>query len=399
MPVNSTTRNRQSGKMELVARSRIKRLIMRYWMFKGACYSAALLLTACAGSPSLPTTIPPLLNQPSFSVEDVDLLAVSESMRKFAEEYAPADLTKHRRAWNLSYSMLDSYIMPFDYDATMTLSASEAFRLKTGNCLSFSVMFIAMARSAGLKAWFQEVKVPPNWNNIDETYLVSKHLNAVVESRDSNFVVDVSGTRRSEWLDTKQISDTEAFAQYYNNLGAEALVDKDLPAAYAYIQKALEIDPKASYVWSNLGVVYNRNGQIEDAKAAYLKALSINSRELTALNNLHRLYFDSGDLAKADETSRRVEKYQAKNPWYKYQLSSEAVDEQRYTDAVVLLQDAIRLNSKEYRFHYALAQAFLLVGDNQAAQESIELARQLAPTSSDARRIETNQLLFNVDGL
>ena len=80
----------------------------------------------------------------------------------------------------------------------------------------------------------QEVKVPPQWTNIGETYLVSMHVNAVIKSRHSNFIVDVSGTRRNDWLETKKIPDNEAIAQYYNNLGADALVQQDLPKAYAW---------------------------------------------------------------------------------------------------------------------------------------------------------------------
>jgi len=319
-------------------------------------------------------------------------------MTRFVNNLAPAKLSSQRKAWNLSYSILDPWMMPFEYDANQTLTAAETFRTETGNCLSFSAMVVAMARSAGLDAWFQEVKVPPQWTNIDETFLVSMHVNAVVKGRNANFIVDVSGTRRNEWLETKRISDEEAAAQYFNNLGADALVRQDLPKAYAYMVKALEKAPQASYVWSNLAVVLNRNGQPEDAKALYLRALAVNPQELTALNNLHQLYFDEGDVTRAEEMRSRVERYRSKNPWYMYQLSLEAVDEQRYADAAELLQEAIKINNREYRFHYALARVWLLVGDNQAAQASLERAQNLAPAESDVNSSGLGQLLLNVDG-
>ena len=318
-------------------------------------------------------------------------------MKEFVADFAPPLESRQKKAWNLSYAMMDPYLMPFNYDPTVTLSAAETFRHQTGNCLSFSAMFVAMARQAGLKAWFQEVEVPPQWTNVDETYLVSKHVNAVVESRGSNFVVDVSGTRRGEWLDTRKISDSKAFAQLYNNLGAAALVGQNLPVAHAYFVKSLELDPEAGYLWSNLAVVLNRNGQVEDAKYAYRVALSYNPHESTALNNLHQLYFDEGDLVRAAEMQSRVEKYRSKNPWYMYQLSVDAVDEKRYSDAVDYLQEAIRLNDTEYRFHLALAKASLLNGDTLAAEESLDRARNMAPDDSQVTRTGLNQLLLNVD--
>ena len=37
-----------------------------------------------------------------------------------------------------------------------------------GNCLSFSSMFVAMAREADLTAYFQEVYIPPNWRTVND---------------------------------------------------------------------------------------------------------------------------------------------------------------------------------------------------------------------------------------
>jgi len=385
--------------MELVAMPRIEKTAMQRHSqgtkaMGAAC--AVLLVVSCATTPppSL-MSIPPLVNQPAYEAEDIAFLTISDPMKQFVRRAAPTALSVGRRAWSLSYSVLDPFILPFEYDANLTVSAQDAFRRQSGNCLSFSAMFIAMAREAGLKAWFQEVKVPPQWTNIDDTFLVSMHVNAVVESRGSHYVVDVSGTRRSDWLDADRISDEQALGQFYNNLGAEALVRQDLPQAYAYLRKALEADPRGSYIWSNLAVVLNRNGQRDDAIASYRTALAINPQESTALNNLQQLYVDAGDYAKANEMLSRVEKYRNQNPWYMYVLSQEALEENRYTDAVNHLEDAIRLNQKEYRFHYALARVLMLQGDQQAAQDSLERARRLAPPESEISQAGLSQLMLN----
>ena len=387
--------------IELVARPRIELIAMQRVLRVGnrlSIVALALLLASCASTPPRTATIPPLRHQPVHEIETADFLGMTDSMTRFINNLAPASTSPQKRAWTLSYSVLDPWLLPFDYDANKTLTAAETFGSRTGNCLSFSAMVVAMARSVGLDAWFQEVKVPPEWTNIDETFLVSMHVNAVVKGRNAHFIVDVSGTRRNDWLETTRISDEEALAQYYNNLGADALVKQNLPEAYAYMTKALEIAPQASYVWSNLAVVLNRNGQGEDAKSLYHHALSINPQELTALNNLQQLYVDEGDLAQAEEMQSRVEKYRSKNPWYMYLLSNDAIDEQRFGDAIELLQHAIEINDKEYRFHYALARAWLLAGNNAEAQASLERAQRMAPAESDISRSGLGQILLNVDG-
>ena len=64
----------------------------------------------------------------------------------------------------------------------ITLTASEAFHTRRGNCLTFSNMFVAMARYAGLNAWYREVEIDPEWNSREDTLLVSLHVNAAART-------------------------------------------------------------------------------------------------------------------------------------------------------------------------------------------------------------------------
>jgi tetratricopeptide (TPR) repeat protein len=261
--------------------------------------TVSALLSACAVPSLRSTAIPPLENQHQVDIEIIDFLAVSPPMKQFVGNFAHENMARGRKAWNLAYAALDPILFNFEYDSSLTLTATDTFRLRTGNCLSFSNMFVAMAREAGLNAWFQEVKLPREWSNVNQTFLVSMHVNAVVKDVSSEMTVDISGARRAEWVKIRRLSDAEAEAQYYNNHGANALVENDLATAFAYLVKALEIAPYTPYIWSNLGVVYNRNGQVEDAKIAYLNALEINPAEIVALNNLQEIYVEEGDLVQA----------------------------------------------------------------------------------------------------
>ena len=323
--------------MELQSGPRIKTEIMAHRQLRIRCtrlfgvVTASVVISACAVQSQRTTTLPPLENQPHVEIENVDFLGVSASMKQFIRNYAPEDMANGRKAWNLAYAALDPMLLNFDYDSSLTLTAAETFNRRTGNCLGFSSMFIAMAREAGLDAWFQEVKVPPEWTNVNETLLVSMHVNAVVQDAWSEYVVDVTGAKRTEWVRIRKLSDAEAEAQYYNNHGADALVKSDLARAFAYLVKAIRIAPDTSYIWSNLGVVYSRNGQLEDAKQAYHAALEINPAETVALNNLHRIYVEEGDLAAGRKGhGSKVERHRRKNPYYLYHLSAQAVEEQRY---------------------------------------------------------------------
>ncbi len=357
----------------------------------------SVIISACAVQTQRTAALPPLEHHPHAEIANVHILCVSAQMKRFIANYAPEDMPSGRKAWNLAYATLNPMLLNFDYDPTLTLTASDTFKRRSGNCLSFSNMFVAMAREAGLKAWFQEVKIPPSWTNVNDTLLVSMHVNAVVQDALSEYVVDVTGAKRSEWVRIRKLSDAEAEAQYYNNHGANALVKNDLARAFAYFVKAIRIAPDTSYIWSNLGVAYNRNGQIEDAKQAYYAALEIKPAETVALNNLHTIYLEEGDLARAEKVRSRVERHRRKNPYYLHHFSAQAVEEQRYEDAIKLLNRAIKMNGTVYQFHYALARSLFLSGDNKAAQRSLDRAIQLAPPDGKLDTISLAELEFISD--
>lgn len=354
--------------------------------------SLAMLLAACASAPPVQTPVPLLAGYPQVEVPEADLLRLSPAMREFTARYATGGSDDNGKAWMLAYASLDPYLLDFEYDPMVTLPADEAFRVGRGNCLTFSSMFIAMARDLGLRAWYQEVIVPPEWSAVNETLLVGKHVNAVVSEWGSRYVIDVSRRKKMALEETRRMSDEEALAQYYNNLGAEALLAKDLSTAHAYFRKALEARPGLAYVWSNLGVVFRRNGQTADAIFSYQAALEQDPSHEVALNNLHTLYTEEGDLEAAAAIEQRVQRNRRNNPYYLHHLAEIANEERRWSDAIELLNKAIRLESNEYRFHFALAQAQYFSGNPEIARASLERARELAPAEG------TSEPLLEPDG-
>jgi tetratricopeptide (TPR) repeat protein len=347
--------------------------------------SIALLLGGCATGARIDAPpIPALQGHPVRTVPDVDLLAVSPEMRAFSERFARSGQDHESKAWTLAYAALDPYLLAFDYDPLVTLPADEAFLARRGNCLTFSSLFVAIAREAGLRAWYQEVQVPPKWSAVNETLLVSKHVNAVVSERGMRYVIDVSRREPQGFERTRKLSDREAAAQFYNNLGVDALVQNDLATAHAWFSKSLETQSDLAYVWSNLGVVFRRNAQTADAILAYRTALEAEPDQAVALNNLFDLYSETGNLAAAGEIASRVERNRRKNPYYLHHLAELANEEQRWRDAIDLLNRAIRIEEKEYRFHYTLAHAQYHSGEVETARLSLERARELAGNRPDS---------------
>lgn len=344
-----------------------------------ALLTACITLCACATQTVQTPPVPELKDHPRYDIESVDLLGMSTEMRQFVEAQARGHSLEDDRAWNLAYAMLDPFVLDFTYDPQVTLTAREAFRTRRGNCLTFSNMFVAMAREAGLNAWYREVEIPPEWSSIDDTLLVSMHVNAATAQRGKEYVIDVSRRRVRDGERVRRLSDHEAEAMFYNNLGAHALVANDTPMAYAYFRKAISIHDQLPYAWTNLGVVLRRNEQTEDAILAYRTALEIDDHHSVALNNLFSIYDEDGPAEAAAELQARVERNRRRNPFYLNYLAEVAIEEELWEDAIRYANRAIRLQEDEYRFYYRLAQSQYQAGEHNDAQNNLQMARQLAP--------------------
>ncbi len=340
-----------------------------------------LLLSACASIQHERLTPPPLqTDRPAVQIDDVDVLAVSPAMEEFLERYILIYPNRQTRLELLTLAVTSSGVLGFQYDEAYTLSASEAFKTRVGNCIGFSNMMVALARRAGLDAYYQEVFRRPEWSDHDDdTVLLVKHINVVVETQRATWVVDVSGIRIHPTARRRIIDDAYAKALYLNNIAVESLLENDLPTAYAYMTKAIKASIKATDPWVNLGVIYGRNDQLNDAILAFNQALQIDSNEHSAMSNLYEVYIEQGNFESAMELESKVDRYRRNNPYYLLKLSDEALEQEHFKESISLLQSAIRKKRDDHKLHFALAKTQYLSGELAAAENSLIRARELAP--------------------
>ena len=338
------------------------------------------MLGACASQQPVKNNPPPLQNfGPALQVADVDILEPTAEMDEFLERYVLKYSDLHTRMYLLMNSVTSNGVLGFKYDEGLTLTAKEAFETRTGNCIAFANMMIVLARKSDVKAHYQEVFRRPEWANHEDTVLLVKHINVVLEIPGYTYVVDISGVKINPNMRQRIIKDSYAKALYWNNIGAEALLENDLPKAHAYMSRAIETEPFITDAWINMGVVLGRNEQLEDAEFALKNALEIDGSEYSAMSNLYEVYVAQEDLASADELRAKVESYRQSNPYYLLRLSDEAFAEARFEESINLLQRAIRKKKNDHQLHFALAKTQYLSGELDAAEGSLVRARELAP--------------------
>lgn len=261
-------------------------------------------------------------------------------------------------------------------EATRTPAAT--FHSRQANCLSFTTLFITLARAAGLTVAYQTVDVPPTWSN-DGQVVIANHVNAVVRTGfgeetivDFN-VRDYEGDQRR-----RQVSDAYALALFYANLGAEALLREDRGASFALLREAARVAPEIAAIWGNLGVLYARERRYDYAEAAYLHALATDESEPSALVNLALVYDAIGETKLASLYRDRAQRYRERNPYYHFALATQAYEESQFDAALSAVRKALRLKSNEHEFHELRGRALEQLGREREAGRSFARAEGYA---------------------
>ncbi len=111
-----------------------------------------------------------------------------------------------------------------------------------------------------------------------------------------------------------------------NNYGAFLLARERYPEALAQFRKASEdtLYSERSRVFENLGLTYQRLGEPDQAKAAFERALRLNSRQPTSMLELARIEFAAQNYVPAWDYYRRFAQFSAQDAsslWLGVQLA------------------------------------------------------------------------------
>lgn len=316
-------------------------------------------------------------------MSDDEIRALSPEMLTFLEQWVDTRSRDYFKLQQLIYAIINSGSFELTYDE-VTRTAAETFALQQGNCLSFSNMFVAMARQVGIEVHYQEVDIPPDWSMREDLFVLNRHVNVLVDlGQLGEHVVDFNIDDFKTAYDRQAISDSRALAHHYNNLGVERMQADDDVTAVAYFRKAIvENDRRFSPAWTNLGSLYLREGHSEYAEAAFLHALDADNKDYVAMSNLLRLYDAIGDSEKAASLRRRVDHHRMRNPYFRYREARQAFFLKDYDTAISHLKYATRKKKTEDQFAFLLGLCFLMKGDEAQASRWMNRAEEIASNAA-----------------
>ncbi|MGJ4728368.1 tetratricopeptide repeat protein [Luteimonas sp. SDU101] len=286
--------------------------------------------------------------------------------------------------------------MTYQHDADYTVA--EAYQTRKANCLTFTLLTIALAREIGIEAHGQEIPRVLAWYREGDTLYFSNHVNAGILAGGSRYTVDVASDSILSGDPPKRIADRRLLAIFYSNRAAGLLGHGQLAAAGQYMSAAFEADGEYPAAWNNAGVLALREGRRDDAERHFLRTLELSNTHEGALMNLAALYAARGDLARERQLRKRIDGIQRRNPFHHFLLATEHEKQGDYVAAARRYRRAIALFDGEHEFHHGLARAYLHLGEYRKAGEALRHAQAVASKSA-ARRYQAKLDLLRRKGL
>lgn len=361
-------------------------------MMKVSIFLLALCLGGCATLVESPS---PLLLDEIRGVslieggairEPVDVLALSEDLRAFVDARIDRSWRTRKRLGKLRDILFSADLFALEYESGNTKTAIETYQSKSGNCLSMTNLFIAMARYSGLDANYHLVKSRPEWDQSGNTLIWTQHINSTGTLRSGDrYVLDFLPEQRAIREDMETVSDNHALAIYYNNLAAEAFIEEQYEAAIDFLRTALSIEPDMADVWNNMGATQRRLKRVDLAKASYQQAVKSDPFNNTAMSNLSRLYLREGNEKLGNYYAKKVARHRSNNPYYRYANARMALNDKDYGKAREELNAAIKLKKDEATFFDALAEVYEGLGDREQKLISLRLAKMIREKSNMRR--------------
>lgn len=213
----------------------------------------------------------------------VDPLALTPEMRAWVVETTPRSGSPDVRWRHLGHALTRS--RSFVETPLETTTAEEAFASRRGNCVGFAHLAVALAREAGIDAYFVLIEENARTLRRGSLRVAQGHLAAAFGNGGEAVVLDLGGLRRDDGR-ARRISDKTARAIFLSNQGAEHLLADAPETASVWLRAAVHEDSGLAWAWANLGVAERRAGRPELAALAYRQALTLAPELATARHNL-----------------------------------------------------------------------------------------------------------------
>jgi Flp pilus assembly protein TadD len=358
-----------------------------------AALALALLAGGCASAPGGVLSAREQLRQ-EFRHRGLDPARVivpfelSDEMKAWAREAVPPNLPPEDRLGRLRQRLLDDDELSLVYAWGHTGTAVEVFEERRANCLSFTNLFVGMAREVGVAVDFLAVEDVRTYRKEGDLVVVSDHVAVGYVIPPETKIYDFSEEGIEEHHKIRRVSDLTAVSMYYSNRGAEELQAGQIDNALEWLRTAVQLDPLLPHTWVNYGVGLRRAGDAQGAEECYRKALEIDPRTPSAYQNLVSLLRMQNRFEEAREFEEALQDSPNRNPFSYLILGDINRRNGHLEEARRLYRRARGLGCKEAECYAAFGQLELASGDPRAARKLLRKAQKVDADDPRTRELE-----------
>lgn len=365
----------------------------RWWKAAAASLALAVGVGGCASDPGTGQMSREMLFQ-EFRHRGLDPERViipfllSDEMKVWARETAPVNLLPEVRLGRLRQRLFDDDEFSVEYAWGHTGTAVEVFEERRANCLSFTNLFVAMAREVGVPVMFLEVEDVQTYRKEGDLVVVSDHVAVGYEVAPEMRIYDFSEEGLEDSHQVRRISDLTAISMYYSNRGAEELQAGNVENALEWLQTAVQLDPLLPHTWVNYGVGLRRTGDAQGAEECYRRALEVDPRIPSAYQNLVSLLRMQNRIEEAKAFEEALQKSPSRNPFTYLALGDINRRNGHFEEARRLYRRARNFGCEDAECYAAFGQLELAMGDLRAARKMLRKAQQADPDHPRALDLE-----------
>jgi tetratricopeptide (TPR) repeat protein len=159
-------------------------------------------------------------------------------------------------------------------------------------------------------------------------------------------------------------------------IGNMALRLREFNEAFEYYERQAELQP-SSQLYVFMGVTLETLGRMDEARAAFERALVLDGRHAMAYENLSRLHMNDGNLEDAVTYARRALELEPDNPEFRYTLALHLVQSGRLDEGIRYLEEVVRVLPSHHRAHYNLGRALMQTGELEKGRAHLAEAERL----------------------
>ena len=277
----------------------------------------------------------------------------------------------------------DSLNVVYEHDSNLT--AYEVVIQRSANCISYTNLFIAIARSLGLDAVFVDVTQQIEFGSDQYFNYQEGHICAGIRDGDRLLLYDFVYNSK-HYKKFRVIDDLEAIANFMTILGAGndrsylATHKKEFKdRALYYHTAALTISPKFTRAMNNLAVIYIREGNLDAAEGLLIQALKIDDSLNVERFNLAEIYIRRGDLSTAKNLLLQNLDYAMGDPYTYHRLGLIYFTQKNLEEAEKFFRKAISMKNDYLEPRLGLISLLVVTERFEDAQDIIDDSDEVFP--------------------